>query len=74
MAVRVPPIPLKDMEGMPLVVLEWFRKLQLNYLTVYSQSVVPTPPAGQFFIYMDDADNRLKAKGPSGTITTLALP
>ena len=33
-----------------------------------------TPPAGQFYIYMDSADNTLKAKGPSGTVTPLAVP
>lgn len=33
-----------------------------------------TPTSGFFFIYMDVADNKLKAKGPSGTVTTLANP
>ena len=33
-----------------------------------------TPPAGQFYIYMDSADNTLKAKGPAGTVTPLAVP
>ena len=34
----------------------------------------PTPPPGQFYIYMDLADNKLKAIGPSGTVTPLANP
>jgi hypothetical protein len=33
-----------------------------------------TPGAGHFRIYMNTADNKLYAKGPSGTITVLALP
>jgi hypothetical protein len=33
-----------------------------------------TPVAGYFDIYMDVADNKLKAKGPGGTITILASP
>lgn len=33
-----------------------------------------SPPAGQFYIYMNSADNKLYAKGPGGTVTTLALP
>jgi hypothetical protein len=31
-------------------------------------------PSGGFFLYVDPADNKLKARGPSGTVTTLALP
>ncbi len=33
-----------------------------------------TPAAGKFVIYMDVADGKLKAKGPSGTVTPLANP
>jgi hypothetical protein len=33
-----------------------------------------TPPAGQMYIYMDQADHKLKAKGPNGTVTILANP
>jgi len=31
-------------------------------------------PAAGFFLYVDPADNKLKCRGPSGTVTTLALP
>lgn len=42
---------------------------------VVGASAVPaTPPAGQFYLYMDLSDNKLKAIGPSGTITEVALP
>ncbi len=34
----------------------------------------PGTPVGKFTIYMDVSDNKLKAIGPSGTITPLALP
>jgi hypothetical protein len=33
-----------------------------------------TPGASHFRIYMNTADNKLYAKGPSGTVTVLALP
>ena len=33
-----------------------------------------TPPTNQFTIYMDSGDSKLKARGPSGTITVLGLP
>jgi hypothetical protein len=39
-----------------------------------SRAAPASPPAGQFFLYMDSADNILKAKGPSGTVTSLANP
>jgi hypothetical protein len=42
------------------------------YLTATDEPA--TPPSGQFAIYMDVADGKLKAKGPSGTVTTLANP
>lgn len=32
----------------------------------------PTPPAGQFYLYMDTVDSALKAKGPSGAVTNLS--
>jgi len=32
------------------------------------------PPAGTFYVFMDTADNKLKALGPSGTLTVLAVP
>jgi len=34
----------------------------------------PTPAAGFFALFMDTADNTLKALGPSGTLTPLAAP
>ena len=34
----------------------------------------PTPPANTFYIYVDSADNTLKARGSNGTVTPLALP
>jgi hypothetical protein len=34
----------------------------------------PGKVTGQFTIYVDSADSKLKAIGPSGTVTTLALP
>lgn len=34
----------------------------------------PGATAGEFKIYMDLADNKLKVIGPSGTVTTLGLP
>lgn len=37
-------------------------------------STPAAPPAGQFLIYMDAADNKLKAIGPDGTITDIANP
>lgn len=42
----------------------WFR----------SETAPATPVTGQFVIYMDSADNKLKCKGPSGTITVIGLP
>ena len=33
-----------------------------------------TPPVGFFYEYVDAVDGKLKAKGPSGTVTTLANP
>jgi hypothetical protein len=33
----------------------------------------PTAVAGGFVVYVDTADGRLKARGPGGTVTTLAL-
>ncbi len=38
-------------------------------------TAVPTGnPTGGFFLYADPSDNKLKALGPSGTLTTIALP
>ncbi|HXI85271.1 MAG TPA: hypothetical protein VNL17_14415 [Verrucomicrobiae bacterium] len=33
-----------------------------------------TPAAATFYIFIDSADNKLKCKGPSGTVTTLGNP
>nr|WP_294564474.1 hypothetical protein [uncultured Rhodopila sp.] len=43
-------------------------------VAVQAQAVPATPATGNFIVYMDIADNKLKAKGPGGTVTTLALP
>lgn len=46
-----------------------------NLPVIFAAETAPaTPAAGTFVIYMDSADNKLKAKGPSGTITILASP
>ena len=39
-----------------------------------STTIPASSPTGAFLIYMDPADSKLKAKGPSGTVTALALP
>ena len=39
-----------------------------------AQTAPETPKSGTFYLYMDKADNKLKAKGPSGTVTVLAEP
>lgn len=39
-----------------------------------AQTAPGSPGAGFFVIYMNSADNKLYAKGPSGTVTALALP
>lgn len=43
-------------------------------ITNQAPGTVPTPAGGTFAIYMDNVDAKLKAKGPGGTVTTLALP
>ena len=35
---------------------------------------VGSPPSGQFYLFVDTASGDLKAKGPSGTVTVLAVP
>lgn len=45
-----------------------------RYFTMVAITAPATPAAGQFRIYMDAADNILKAKGPGGTVTNIALP
>jgi hypothetical protein len=37
-------------------------------------SAPAAPPAGFFYLYMDPADNKLKCKGSSGTVTILGNP
>jgi hypothetical protein len=39
-----------------------------------AQTTPEAPGPGTFYLYMDKADNKLKAKGPSGTVTVLADP
>lgn len=43
-------------------------------LSLKSATAPATPATGTFYIYMDSSDNKLKAKGPSGTVTVLANP
>lgn len=43
-------------------------------LDLFHMTPPGTPSAGHFVIYVDQADDKLKAKGSSGTVTTLALP
>jgi hypothetical protein len=43
-------------------------------ITLPAVSEPTTPASGFFHIYMDATDNKLKAKGPSGTVTVLAKP
>lgn len=45
-----------------------------GFMDLLSITAPATPPAGHFRLYMNSADNKLYAKGPSGTITALALP
>ena len=45
---------------------------QINLVGIDAPTSNPT--AGTFFIYVDKADNKLKCRGPSGTVTTLGLP
>ena len=39
-----------------------------------AQAPPETPKPGTFYLYMDGADNKLKAKGPNGTVTVLGDP
>jgi len=48
--------------------------LDSNGLDLVAISAPGTPAASNFRIYMDVADNKLKCKGPSGTVTILGLP
>ncbi len=41
-------------------------------LGVKAMAAPASPPAGQFYVFMDQADGKLKAKGPGGTVTVLA--
>ena len=50
-------------------------ELALSVLLQCNSMTAPgTPAAGKFYVYMDSSDSKLKAKGPSGTVTILALP
>jgi len=42
--------------------------------TLVASTAPGTPAAGEFYIYMDSADSKLKCKGPSGTVTTIGNP
>jgi len=47
----------------------------VNVFFVGTATTAPTTnPTGGFLLYVDPADNKLKARGPSGTVTTLATP
>lgn len=43
-------------------------------VTIEARAAPSVPPAGRFRIYMDRADNKLKAIGPNGTVTVMAAP
>lgn len=45
-----------------------------GHLTVVAGSDPGTPAAGNFYVWMDTASSKLFARGPSGTVTTLAVP
>ncbi len=46
----------------------------LSKADIVKRAVAPEPIPGQFCIYMDAADDKLKAIGPNGTVTILASP
>lgn len=49
--------------------------LALSVLLQCNSMTAPgTPAAGNFYVYMDTSDSKLKCKGPSGTVTVLGLP
>ena len=48
--------------------------INANALVFPAVAAPSTPPSGVFYLYMDASDNKMKAKGPSGTTTILALP
>lgn len=56
----------------------WHRFLWIQWYGQHAFAVrpitAPTKPDKGFFIYCDVADNKLKAIGSGGTVTTLALP
>ncbi len=56
--------------GVPVEKLEVDGKIQLKAVAAPGGS----PPAGNFWIYMDVADSTLKCKGPSGTVTPIGAP
>jgi len=43
-------------------------------LSLSAMAAPNTPASGRFIIYVDDADGKLYAKGPFGTVTLLASP
>lgn len=45
---------------------------QVTFIAITAPS--SNPPSGEFYVYMDALDNKLKARGPSGTVTVLANP
>jgi hypothetical protein len=46
-----------------------------SFVTVMpANGTVPTPAANNFNLYVDPADNKLKAKGSGGNVTILATP
>lgn len=51
-------------------------KLEVDGKIQFKAVAVPggNPPAGNFWLYMSSADNKLYCKGPSGTVTPLGNP
>jgi hypothetical protein len=52
-----------------------FRVDRNGWLTMSNTATAPASnPAAGFIIYVDPADNKLKARGSAGTVTVLANP
>ena len=69
------PIPENFISAVFVAPNTWrFAQFLQGGVSLGAVTVPPTPPAGQFYIYMDHADSKLKAIGPSGTVTPLANP
>lgn len=66
----------RDVRGQQIVYrLGWLELTTPNFFALAS-AAAPTanPPLGTFYLFVDPADHKLKARGSSGTISTLATP